>query len=1080
MKSKQAVEKITNPYLRLALESEPKKPDYRVVDRQAVYEADWVARPYASPVTPENQNVLSAVRHYALVDQPPLVFNWVARRDPVWLVSGDLPRFALATIDPSDEDPADPQHLCLGDVRLSMTVGGERFWLHECGRVRTRYMPWGTRHEVSLDTPAALNVVITTTQVENRGIAVRTAVRSLAGEPVAVTFEYVVGAMRFDHSSAVLTRYLRTRPDECPWHLPQRIKAADRIDCNGSVALITNPDAPYRAWVAGDGPAERGDYPFGDETREFVVYRHEINATSEFQQRRLLVGKYENDGPAPVRMEFFDVYEADSRQYYTEMLGAMRMETPDEILDAGFHSAVVNLDYGFHDFAWLEGVHQWCAYWANNYQIRAALLLGQTARTREALIALATRGGGPGNARKADGSPFGGEKDQDALPYYIVSLWRYWQATEDRDTLKRIWPAVTQALHNWLRFFDPDQDGLLHWHKGVNMFMYQGDHHRLPGVGFSPSIMAAFNLDCMAEMAEALGGEAAEPAPAWRRRAVYMRSEVQRRLWLPEEGRFAGCADLQGHLHKAAYYTDFAFPILFADYPDHIKWLSLQAMDRMLSLGDELLRTGTLKPDFFGNNAPHITSNCEGAEAYFAMGRAERGTALLRGAARASTILTNSPGAFPEYMGLRGEGLPDYIFGPPTGSYLIGVLRGLWGVDRRSPKHAFEWAPTLPAGWDHASLHLPGIDASMEGAASDRAYRLCLAPEQAATLRLPLFGRRVQRVAGSDGEPLEHRILPHPGGGFVVVELPAAGKHFVRLVTADAPAVSPLPKTVRPGETIEATLHDKGVRLIDPQRVFTSFEIRGTTFRGTVGDTIGPKTIFLEDPAANTMRPLAIDVQAATADAAAGHRHEPPLEMEGDRTAVDLAPFFNDNVIPVVCWQPYGDPRFVEGPVRHDHVPVEIGPYHFHVRDEEPRLVRLEVGGLRNTDNVLVLAPESRESLRLPVRRAICGIEFLLIADTDSRLTDMAVAECVFTYSDGFEERRPLVYGRELDHPTYPFATGTVVKELPGRPGYGLTWFAEAFALPARQEREVDSIELRVTAMTTTLGVFAVNLVEAS
>jgi len=59
-------------------------------------------------------------------------------------------------------------------------------------------------------------------------------------------------------------------------------------------------------------------------------------------------------------------------------------------------------------------------------------------------------------------------------------------------------------------------------------------------------------------------------------------------------------------------------------------------------------------------------------------------------------------------------------------------------------------------------------------------------------------------------------------------------------------------------------------------------------------------------------------------------------------------------------------------------------------------------------------------------------------------------------YADGLQERRPLVFGRELDHVAYPFATACVVKELPNQPRLGLPWFVSAFALPTRSDRVLD------------------------
>ena len=83
--------------------------------------------PYASM-----KEALAANRHassYCRSLNGPWKFNWVARRDPVFLVSGDLPCYSLA-VTPRIASTNPPFHK-LGDLRVQVTCGSASLWLDE-------------------------------------------------------------------------------------------------------------------------------------------------------------------------------------------------------------------------------------------------------------------------------------------------------------------------------------------------------------------------------------------------------------------------------------------------------------------------------------------------------------------------------------------------------------------------------------------------------------------------------------------------------------------------------------------------------------------------------------------------------------------------------------------------------------------------------------------------------------------------------------------------------------------------------------------------------------------------------------
>ena len=193
-------------------------------------------------------------------------------------------------------------------------------------------------------------------------------------------------------------------------------------------------------------------------------------------------------------IDHFDEYVQETRKYYDTLLSTVEIQTPDRVLDSGFYAALLNLDYAYQSPAWLEAIHQWNAYWVNNYQISAAIDLGQLDRARRALIFFADRPGGPGQTYSDadwDRSIQGIGRmcsSEEGLPYYILELYRYWLATGDRKTLDEVWPATKENLERLLKTRDPDGNMLLNWMLGGNMFLYQSDHLSLPGDAFSPRL----------------------------------------------------------------------------------------------------------------------------------------------------------------------------------------------------------------------------------------------------------------------------------------------------------------------------------------------------------------------------------------------------------------------------------------------------------------------------------------------------------------------------------------------------------------------------------------------------------------
>ena len=72
------------------------------------------------------------------------------------------------------------------------------------------------------------------------------------------------------------------------------------------------------------------------------------------------------------------------REYFRALLRSCETQTPLPLLSAAFRWAAVEHDCLHCGDGWLEGGHWFACYWTNNFQISAALALGQDEAARRA------------------------------------------------------------------------------------------------------------------------------------------------------------------------------------------------------------------------------------------------------------------------------------------------------------------------------------------------------------------------------------------------------------------------------------------------------------------------------------------------------------------------------------------------------------------------------------------------------------------------------------------------------------------------------------------------------------------------
>lgn len=1004
---------------------------YRLLDERGVFTARWRCKTGPGP------QAHSAGREA-------MTFNVAVRRDPWTLIAGDRPRIALATKPGTRE--LDPPWFILGDLRIGVKAADAIHWLDQAATIDTVYHPWGVEWSVDLAPQFPRRVEICAFLADGRALAAQ--VRVPGGAPAEASLWLCYGGV---------CRLGSHRPE---YFLPDIAHETDnRLDLGKDRAVLSAPAVPLPVTVVCDAGAPR---QLSEAARMDLLCRagfvRELGA--EPTEVRLLA--WAGEDAAPLRLEDFAHYRDRAEEYPRQLLAPYEIATPEPSINAAFYTAVVNLDASRQGDGYLEGVQNWSTFWAINYQISAAVALGRFDEARRALRFAA--GKKPGEVLFADGSPvddfYGWQHD--ALPYFVLQLHRYWRATGDDALVAELWQSLRQAFGEMLRRKDPAGTGFLSWHTGCNSFLYQADHLHLPGAGFSPSAMLACMYRCLADMAGQQGEELL--SRQWRRQAKHLERELQRRFWLPAEGRFAGCLDPQGLVQTAAYYTDFVFPQLYTRLPAEQSWLSLRTMERSLGHRGDLLRVGNFKPSAFGNDAVQTVQMCEAAEACFQAGEAERGMRLLRSSALCATVHSACPGSFGERCDDEGRSQAPYIFGNPIGAYLQALISGLFGLHRAAPPQDVTWTPAIPPQWPAARLRLGELELEVKGLADEREYCLTLAQEQPALFRLPLFGKPEVSILDGQSRPVAFERVASPGGDLAIVRLEAQRRHCLCVRLAGTAAVVSVPAVVPPGP-VQWQLPGDGWSLRDPQGAFTQFRIDGDHLQGEIAPGEGRRMLFFVNRDGTRESVCEWELPAAPV------LTTPPAN--GSARALDLAQLFNSDSLWEVGLHPTPirfapETRQADDGTRR----LTVGTMEFTVRSEGRWLAVIEAGHLDWETNRL-LPSEFPDHMELPVHKQVAAIQFLCVTTAKVRLTGMRVGQVRLRYADGFSTEEALVYGRNIDLSRQPFASATERKAGPGG-----TLFA--FAVAADPTRILAACTLEIVATDLQLGLISANVIEPS
>ena len=296
--------------------------------------------------------------------EPDSFFNRALVRGYIRLAAGDEPECALLVSNP--EPSADPYQHVLGILRGALITEGERVPFTESDTLETEFRPYCTLYRMEI---RGHTVTLEASLYGEGGIC---AVARSDGGAVELSFGgYMFSGRTF--SASYIARDAKV--------IRSRISGS-----NGD--YVAEPDDPSFDYGGRPPVTERCEIHFRGINMRSSAYDGAAAAIADGELAFSTVcirGDLSACDSGITDCAASEAAIASERAYYSGLLGTAYAKTPSAALDAGFSCNIAEHDRGYVGNAWYEGVHWWNCYWTNNYQISAAVSLGQYERAARAL-----------------------------------------------------------------------------------------------------------------------------------------------------------------------------------------------------------------------------------------------------------------------------------------------------------------------------------------------------------------------------------------------------------------------------------------------------------------------------------------------------------------------------------------------------------------------------------------------------------------------------------------------------------------------------------------------------------------------
>lgn len=395
--------------------------------------------------------------------------------------------------------------------------------------------------------------------------------------------------------------------------------------------------------------------------------------------------------------------------YYDKIQAEWFIKTPDANLDEAFLHARLNVEYGWlRPYGWAEALHHWISMWHMEHTA-AEEWAGNADRSREIFISQLERLldgdkvpelSASGLARKE----WGGDNN-----YFFRGVDHYLKMTGDIKFAQFAEPYMEKILAQTFREYDPTGSGIMGFGTQLGN---QEDFEGTPGQGSGSGLEGAYMLRVMAEVKRLLGKE--DEAENYQARSLWARQAVYKKLWLKDLGHYAWYEDALGQMRLDPAYHSICYPIIYDMLKDSDMVSSIDhLLNRMTGPDGEMYIS-----NHFGGHSYHNVATwgmqC-GANmqpfAALACSRLGMGDQAVRPLKFIADIVCDKHnGCFPE---MSNEPFKSY-FTPAACMYSVGIIEGIFGLERDIPFNSTKISPCFPSDWRHAEICVHGAGLKYE------------------------------------------------------------------------------------------------------------------------------------------------------------------------------------------------------------------------------------------------------------------------------------------------------------------------------------------------------------------------------
>ncbi len=500
---------------------------------------------------------------------------------------------------------------------------------------------------------------------------------------------------------------------------------------------------------------------------------------------------------------------------------------------------------------------------------------------------------------------------------FFEELIRSWRHTGDQELEAMLLPALELHLERARECFDPDDDGLYESYINTwptDSFGYNG------GGSVEESAYCYYMHIAAAEMCQHKGDQAG--AARHTAQAKKINKALHDILWLKRKGYFASYIEQGGNkrVHDDAWlYSEFLPIDLGMTTPaESIRTLHYTewGLERIgLPYGGELCHTSNWVPsiwsvrELYGGDIYHL------ALSYFQMGQSDAGWKLLKGASTESGFGDVKPKA--AYGGATNNLSPGGLshpagsidFSDVSSMFCRAMVEGLFGYRPDYPNGLVHVQPSLPTGWDKASINTPDYQLSFLRQGQVDSYHVGLRSAAEMVLRLPVYGKRLLGVT-VNGKPVEADLQPWYGYGMAVIRVPKCAKVDVQLKVSQRqiPQVEDKIQCVA-GQKVALRADGPIQKLDDAQVCFVSSTIRNNSVNAECSQIAGHYAVMaLVKTKVPYWKIWKIEIKNPEQQRLAELKNLRAVEASASWKTVDITPAANGD-IRTIYKQDYASPR---------------------------------------------------------------------------------------------------------------------------------------------------------------------------